>query len=281
MTNLGPKVRNLRLKDRRKIYRMAVVLFWIFSIIYFISASYILTRLESFRVEKIVIEGNLLAKEEDIQAIIDDVTGNDTYRIFSHHNYFIYPQSQIRNSILKNIIPIKDIVFEKIPPLTIKLKVEERQPFALFCKKGIKALSVDSSNCYFFDKEAIVYSKAPSFSNEPFIKFSGFVEGEITPGTVLFTKEKMQEYTFLFNSLENENIVIQEFIKNDDGDLVLSTKGGTQLIVSERVGLSKSLENLKVFLADEKSANLSEALSRLEYLDLRFGNKIYYRYRGD
>ena len=67
-------------------------------------------------------------------------------------------------------------------------------------------------------------------------------------------------------------------LTKNDGDMELVLEGGSRILFSRSEDLRKALENLQALLSENVLGVPKEQLSlSLDYIDLRFGNKIFYK----
>ncbi|MBI2052756.1 MAG: hypothetical protein HYT34_00740 [Candidatus Ryanbacteria bacterium] len=63
-------------------------------------------------------------------------------------------------------------------------------------------------------------------------------------------------------------------IDKKDSTLRLKTRAGWEILLLENVNAEDAYKNLKVTLGEIKNK-----VSSLEYIDLRFGNKVFYKFK--
>ena len=101
----------------------------------------------------------------------------------------------------------------------------------------------------------------------------------VMPGQAqLFTPESYGEYKNFIEQLKASGITPTEIAFIEDPDVELYLKDETKILFSKDIPLSRVLDNLLSVLnsdAFEENSTLN-----LEYIDLRFGNKVYYKERG-
>ena len=253
---------------RKRLILKAVVVAVIFTAI--IAGIVAFFRIPYLQVDKIEISGNNLINADDlIDGIKTKLEGKYLW-LFPKTNIFIIPKGKILAELPQEIKRIKNITLDKRYFRTIAVKIEERSNAALYCEK---------ENCAYADENGFVFEKAPYFSGAVFLKlidqrgpdkavkdFMGLnliEEGEF---------KKILEFAGLVSKIGNgiaemvlkkENIY--EFYMKEEWKIILNGKNEPK---SAYLNLITALD-----------ANIKDKRTKLDYIDLRLGNKIYFKYK--
>ena len=63
------------------------------------------------------------------------------------------------------------------------------------------------------------------------------------------------------------------------GDYEIAIEGGGRIIVNPAKDLAVALENLRVLLTQSELSKNQDFPLALDYIDLRYGNKVFYKLR--
>jgi hypothetical protein len=161
----------------------------------------------------------------------------------------------------------------------ISIVVDERKPHSVWCGYD---LSQTVTPCYFVDKEGYIYGLAPVFSGTMYIKDYGLpvlmdnnsVSADVL-GQSFLPKILYTEIFNLINILNQRNIkVVSVFY--DGSDFKFGLELGPEIIFNEKSDFDQSFSDL--FSAIETgNLNLEGDVSNINYIDLRFDNKIVIR----
>ena len=126
----------------------------------------------------------------------------------------------------------------------------------------------------------MVFSDAPSFSGQAYTRYHGLLDGDLNPiGRMYLPSAKFKEIGNFINSLKGLGLVISEFHSETEGDYEIYLENGSKIIFDDRRPFDKILVNLESILSEigiGKGLSTSSSV-KLDYVDLRFGNKIFTR----
>lgn len=241
-----------------------------------ILGSAILSGHEKVKVETISIYGNATTTSDQVIDIArKDMAGRYFY-LFAKNNSLIFPRFQIKRDILSEIKTVKDVDIFWVNWNEIGITVYERRPHSVWCGKDITVLDAP---CYLVDKEGYIYSPAPLFSGDMYVRNYGPTFSTLNDisninyigSYYLFTKT----YTQIFNLiqiLEKNNMKVVS-VSFDGFDYKFGLKSGPIIIFNDKTSFSSSFQNL--FTAIEtKNLDLVADAGIINYIDLRFDNKV-------
>ena len=179
--------------------------------------------------------------------------------------------------------------FDRISDIKIKIDnlkeitvtVMEREGKYLWCGSPEDE---GGEKCYFADKTGYIFDEAPNFSGNTYFKFYGvFLEPEEKIGEYILPPD---EFVRLIKFYEHAGTVLSP-IKltaleiGDNGDYKFSIEGtGGNIIFKRDNDFEKILENLNSAAdAEPLKTDLKLKLKALLYIDLRFDNKVYFKFQ--
>lgn len=255
----------LRLKKKRFIKK----LIFLFLIPFFIFVSIIaLFYIPYFKIKKISIEGNSSIDQEKIMTEISGHLLSKQLEIFPKDNILILPKKEIINGLLEKFPRLKTVSLSKNFPNAISVKVEERNNEALFCFKN------KDEGCAFIDKDGFVFEKAPYFSPGVYLTFLEEATSTWKSSFQVISEEQFKKIIDFKNLLAGEGIKILQIIIKKEGIYQLQTNEGWSILLNEKNDSQLTYQNLKTTLDQIKDKR-----KNLDYIDLRFGNKVFYKFR--
>jgi len=256
----------LRLKKKRFIKKLT----FLFLIPLFICASVAaLFYIPYFRIKKISIEGNSSLDQEKIIAEISNYLKDKQFKIFPRDNILILPKEKINRDLLTKFPRIKTVSLNRGFPNALSVVIKERNNEAIFCPEG-------EGGCFFIDEDGVVFEPASYFSAGVYLSFLD-ERGEkeaVEINENIISEEQFKKIIDFKNLLAKEDIKILQVILKKERIYQLQTDEGWFILLNEKNDAQLTYQNLKTTLDQIK-----EKRKNLDYIDLRFGNKVFYKFK--
>lgn len=245
-------------------------------VVLLLAGAVFLLRHEKLQIESVVVEGGEVV---DVRALTNFISGTLAEKylwLVPKSNVLLIPEDSLEASVLKSFPRLNTIELSRTDFRTLSVVVKEREPRALWC--GENRLGEGSTpSCYFLDEHGFVYAPAPSFSGEVYIRLYGPLGGGEPIGQFFLTAEYFTKLRAFAEALQSRDVKALELALIDERDAELYLEDGTKILLDPSEDLDYVLDNLLSVLT---SATFKERDKiNLEYLDLRFGNKVYYKER--
>ena len=247
---------------------------------------------DGLTIRAIIIEGNSVVETKKIEATVVNVLEGRYFFLFSRLNIVIYSRKQIKELLLNNFKRIENVSVKATDFTSIKIIVKERSSYALWCKvveiETEESIIETKETCYFLDKEGFIFATAPDFTGNIFFKYFSFTENKNTSdespiGSQFLTKKEFLEVDLLRSFfLSDQSILTLDSKKPvaltivNDKDLELTLSDGSRYLFSRDQDVSKMLTNIQSIFSSDI---FNEEDSKIDYIDLRFGNKVYYKFK--
>lgn len=227
-----------------------------------------------FSIKNIKISGLEKINESEIRDIINAQINSRRIFIFKQSNIFIFDENLIKNKI-DGKYALNFLKVEKGLPGNLNFEIQEKTPIIIW-KTGDKYYSVD--------KDGIIIREIPegeSQNNEidqPESKMAVVFDEnneDVTIKETVLTIEAVQAVVKSQNSLFGmTGLSISNFRTTKRGETIKGlTNEGWETYFSATSDLNAQIEKLKSFLGEKKP----EDRQNLEYVDLRFPDRIYYK----
>lgn len=290
----SPRLSELKRQRRKAVWIRLFFSFFVLTLIFFV-LSY-LSGLKKINIAEVEVVGNKIIKTEDIRVSVQNEISSKYFWLFPKTNVLFYPQNKIKKNLQEKFKRIKDVNFSIENNRTkLLISITEREPKYLWCGILVPSLRGDSNKpeCYFMDSVGYIFDEAPYFSPGVYFKFYGLiqmatVEGDQKINTEnplgqYFLKDKFVEIAEFKNNLETMKLSPDYFwlTNQGEGNFFLSSK--TTLEPQIRFKLDSDFENLAENLdaaldTDPFKTEFKNKYALLQYIDLRFGNKVYYKF---
>lgn len=279
----SPRLLELK-KKRQKTFLNKFLLVSVSLVCVFVGLAYV-SRLEKLNINKIEITGNKVENTEALETTVKkEITGKYLW-IFPKANILFYPEDNIKENLSREFNRLEDIsLVIKNQILTVSLT--ERTALYTWCGE---TMNLEEEKCYFIDDAGYVFAEAPYFSGEVYFKFYGpiSIKGS-TPIGAYFLSDIFQKLISFKDALSGMGlkpvILYKDKEENEDIKIFLSrgntSSTGPEIIFKANSDLEILAENLQTALTTEPlQSDFKNKYSSLLYIDLRFGNKVYYKFR--
>lgn len=260
-----------RRKRRLLLLKLSGVVFFVLTLI---GGFLYIVRLPSLQVTAVSISGNSLVETQDLYDAVERELAHSYGWLVPKRNIFFIPEESIQASVLSQFPRVNSATLEFTTWSSLTLTVEERVPQAMWC--GENRLGEGSTpTCYFLDAQGFVYAPAPTFTGEVYLRFYGPLEAGEPVGQSFLTPAFFHSLLTFTNAVGASNVAIVEFALIDEEDAEVYLEDGTKILIDPSEDLERVLDNLLSVLHSDALRDRPQL--KLEYLDLRFGNKVYYK----
>lgn len=302
----GKRVSPIRARRRRtRIIIALIILILIGAIAYGISwVSY----LPRYSVESVSIVGAQEVPSSDIYAYVESLLHTGGHPYLSKDNIFLYNPGAIEREVVGYFPRIASVSVSRASLFStaVTVTVTERQPYAVWCTDATQA------DCYQMDNTGFIFAQAPgqvvstvvatdstsspqAATSTPVVPspqaqyvFQGGIATSttatsssaiisISPIGQIFAGSHMPGIVALLELLGQAGFNPTGAIVQDDQDFWVPLSQGFYIKASFGEDPQDLVSNLQLVLS---SSALQGKQSELEYVDLRFGDRVYYKLQG-
>lgn len=234
-------------------------------------------------IEQITIEGTRMVPPELIRSYVESQLDRAGSSFISPRNIFLYSKGAIEKHLAQEFARVRSAKLSR-PSLmsrTLVVSIEEHEAFAKWC--------ASADRCYLMDDTGYILDTADASSTESVSTqyvFSGGI-GDATGSLASTSVEIPIGRTFvsahvpgilsLLQLLGQSGFSPQGANVVSDEDFVVPLSDGFILKASFGANANTLVKNLQLVLSSD---DLKGKEDQLEYIDLRFGNRVYYKLKG-
>ncbi len=244
------KSSNKKIKTFYKVLAVLILIIFFFILYFFIYA-------DLWKIKKIEI---LEAKHTDINLLksdIDNILNQKKFFIIPNNHIILLSKKKIKKYIFDNYPSVESVDMSKNIDREIIIKIKDRKALGVWCDQ----------NCFFFDDQGILFKESFKFTGAIFTKWSSVVSTSANFYEKAPCVEACINQEFIKFLIGNK---VSKIIIDDNEDLKMYTEYG--FYIKSLNNASTTMRNMNIFLGQYK-----ENLNNLEYLDVRFEDKIYYK----
>ncbi|MEK7104643.1 MAG: hypothetical protein AAB868_01215 [Patescibacteria group bacterium] len=281
-------------KKKHKILRRKIFFLICFFILILVGLSFF-SKWENININDIQILGNKVIETKMIESVVKEkIIGNYLW-FFPKTNFLFYPKGQIKKELADKFKRLKNISLNIQNFKTLNIFLTERTALYTYC--GITPPETNDNNqrCYFVDNSGYIFDEAPYFSGEVYLKFYGATDverlnsgrptSEINPSGSYFFQPNFSKLISFKETLKKIGIKPAVFYIDNTGDIKMflsssTSQMGPEIIFKADSDFNQIIENLQSVLTTEPlQTEFKTKYSSLLYIDLRFGNKVYYKFK--
>lgn len=275
----SPRVREARQRKHIRMLILFVVL--VVSIVFMLSQA---SKLPVFRVETLRITGNKAVSSREIYDTVKDTFSGNHALLFSRRNVFLFSRNTMEQQLLDAFPRLKAVHVEAVGTHKVLIEITERQMVGMAC---IDAETTET--CHFVDEDGFIFAAAPTFSGDSFFRYYDMRKKHFSIGTYVMRADEFHQVVGLQGALRELGVVPVSMRIESDNDaefpenFTFTLTKDTELIFStDTTKLEEELQNLQtVLLSDAFKEETGGDISAIEYIDLRFGTKVFYRLKRE
>ncbi|QQG37714.1 MAG: hypothetical protein HYS26_03735 [Candidatus Kaiserbacteria bacterium] len=223
-----------------------------------------------FTIQSIAVTGAKAVPTNLIVRFVETKLYSGAFTALSRSNIFLYPRRAIEEELADFFPRIRTaaITRESLLATAITVMVAEREPYARWC---------EGQTCYLLDDEGFIFASATSTQPATAQIYRGDLEAGVPPIGKTFLSGRFAGVEALVQRLGQAGFEVREVSAESDKDFLLTLAKGYALKVSYGSDSPGLVGNLELVLS---SPTLRGKENELEYVDLRFGNRVYYKLKG-
>lgn len=229
-------------------------------------------RIPQFQVSEVEVDGvNVADPVEVSQFVIAGLEGKYLW-VLPKTSILLVSPSRIEEKILKQYPRFKNVSVKRKSMNKMAVSVVEYPGVYLWCHGDEK--------CSFMDETGVVFAEAPFFSGSAYLKIYG---GEVSDYPFEpITDEQLHIVKNIFQKLEVLEIGVTSFRFDDRKITTTFIHHGREVEIYFSDDIDVALETLYIGLRTRPLSDLyNNKTQDLEYFDLRFSNKLVYKFKNN
>ncbi len=242
----------------------------------------------SLFINSITVVGAHATSEEGIKAVASSVLNDKILYRIKQNNQLLYPSQEVGKQIRSLSPRIANVKVRFDNHKDLKVIITEYTPNFLYCL-GSNSTQHESStpqkdhqpkDCFFADEEGYVYANAPEYIGYPFVAIvASSSEQAVTQaspvGTHVLTNDSYNRIRLYIDNLSRVGLTTHSVTLLGGGDIRVEVGMPWVLLLATDKDPDRAIANLGVVLLNLE--NSRESAKNVSEIDLRFGNKIFYR----
>ena len=287
MKDLPTSPRITQIKRKRKVGLIRLIILCTILFISIIGGLSYFSFDRRLAIKDTLINGTSIISWDEVSKKVDEGLSGKNLFLISKRNSFIYTHDKLKESLMKAFPRIEELDI-KVRDLNLVLNIKERLGSYLYCGLTLPDVKEEvGENCYFVNNDGYIFDKAPYFSGDIYFKYYTDINigGGSPLGSQVFTPDRFHSVARFIDGVTALGFKPVYLVKTDDGiySLYLKAKGANsnpKIMFKEENDLSLILDNLSIAMSKKEFANeINSKYDTLSYIDLRFKNKVLYKFQ--
>lgn len=270
-------LREKRRRARRRRIVLGLMIWLLTSVSGAMGAAWFLNH-PALRLQSLRLVGARTINADQVQAALAPTLGARFLGLFRQDSVIFLPRRLLAEILRRDFGQLASVALTPGLDRTLRVQVSERRPVAVWCRPG-------ETPCAYLDLTGYPYVTAPRFLGRPLLT----IVKPQSPGTAELAALRHQIDLLLGTLRASEGtsfrISSAEWLSLNDIRLTLEGQVGINYrSVFLLINLTKSAETtaenlLSAFENKEFATEFTARWGELEYLDLRFDDKIFYKFQ--
>lgn len=232
---------------------------------------------DAVRINSVEVLGAHAVDGEKIASIATSALHERLLWKIDRNNALLYPKARTVKAIYQLDGRVKSVSLEISPIKHLVVTINEYAPKLLACP-NMATSTEGSTTCYLGDDEGYVFARAPEYSGfffPIFITHGDTANQERPIGTHVLPPNEFSAIQSFLSSLRDEGFTPRQIDYTGEHDYEIATERPWNIRWSSNASSTESIMNLKLVL--QAIGEQKTGIADLKVVDLRFGNKIFYR----
>ncbi len=249
----------------------------------------LLSHIPRITINEINVTGTKVINDDDVRKSALSYLDNNVALVYSRGNIFIYSKKKLAEHVKENFPRVYEVKSVTRTKQKIDIDIEERQAKFTWCGHVAPTYEkrFEKRDCYFLDQTGFIFDVSPFFTDGVYLTFYGGIQSDMDPiGQTIATKNRIIDFgdatsVFALNGLPAHSVVIKPDGQNEFLlDLISLTGDFAKILFNESSEISDIKKKIDYAVAEEAFLEEFDDNSvRLEYIDTRFNNRVFYKFK--
>ena len=254
----------VRLRSRRRRARLLFTFFGLLVVTLAVGGFAYATYIPRLQITAIDVSGADSLSSNLIRNYAETILNDGKLHVLSRTNLFLYPRTAIAHALAANFprIARADVNRESLLAQAVRITIHERQPSATWCS--------DTRKCYQVDTGGFIFAEAATTSG---YEFRGGLATTTSPIGSTYLPGHFTQVDVLLKLFAETYAPVSIDVVSDH-DYTVRLQSGLTLYIPFDARPEEIVRNLDTVLASD---TLKGKSAKLDHIDLRFGNRVYYK----
>lgn len=248
-----------------------------------------LSHLSKVMIKDVRISGTKVLSGEEVSQAIQEYLKGNVALFYARGNIFLYSKKNLESFILSKFPRVYSVVEISRNGRELQIILEERRAAFTWCglESPTFASRFEQRDCYFLDQTGFIFARSPFFTPGVYLTFYGGIKSDAEPvGQTLATKNSIMGFGHLSEVIETLDLPIHSVAIKPDGqnefllNIFTTTGDYAKILFNEDLDLKEIENKISSAVAEESFVEqFSDSDSELQYIDTRFSNRVFYKFK--
>lgn len=223
-------------------------------------------------VQAVEIAGTKDVSPRAVRAYVETQLFNGARPFLSRSNMFLYPKNDISHAVVGYFPRVKTASVSRQSMLAqaITITIEEREPHATWC--------ASAGDCYLMDETGYIFAAVKVEDAASYVRYTGELPKiSDSPVGQTFRQKHIGTLADLVEMLKTEGFATVSIDVQGGEDFSVHIADSFDIRASFKNEPPDIVKNLQLVLSSDE---LRMEKNPIEYIDLRFGNRVYYKLKN-
>jgi cell division septal protein FtsQ len=243
------------------------IFFLVFGLIF--SAAAFIALDKKFQISEIAVSGANPINSQKITEETEKILEERKFFIFSRKDIFLTGIDDLVSRLQKQFAIASEISISRdFWRKKLEIAILEREKWAVWCWK---------ESCFYADSSGVIFREAPQFSGNLVLKILDQREEPVTLGSRILDENLLNKLqNFIKTAAEKQKITINSIEIYPDLLFKLVASDGWKIILDSQTDIKLAIENFPILIGSA----IKDRLNRLDYIDLRFPDKSFFKLKN-
>jgi hypothetical protein len=249
----------------------------------------LLSHLPKMLINSVSVSGTKVLDETDVGKQTLAYLDGNTALFYARGNIFIYSKSDLVQFIEATFPRVYKVIDIARDGRKLAINLEERKAAFTWCgtEAPVYESRFEKRDCFFLDQTGFIFDASPYFTPGVYLTFYGGINSDAPViGQTLTVRNSIVEFGELATSLAHEHLPVHSVVIHSDGqnelllDIFTSTADYARILFNEDHGLDDISSKISSAVNEESFINaFTDNGAQLEYIDTRFDNRVFYKFK--
>lgn len=247
-----------------------------------------LLHIPQLRVHEVSVHTEGSLHKDAVASAVHAVLKDSYLHLIPKDSTLFVSSNAIEEDLRESFLRIDAVTVTRKGMQGLDISISEREPVALWCGDVVPPVAYSAGkvpeegheevwgDCYLVDQEGFIYAGAPVYTGNMFPRYYGSLERSEPTGQHILAQDEFVRFQKLFTDLSASGHVLQAVLLVDERDIELYLEGGMRVLTLRSEVPDLSVRRLLAVL----TAGALDPTRVVEYVDMRFENKVYVKYPG-